>query len=175
MPVGQMASAKKKKRKYRKLQIKPDAYRVGETVTKERAEKLGGIVERPLAYANSGGIVLHRQEAKVECTLDGYKYRSMISDEQHQAGIMFRAAYLSAARFMKVADPTLGPIDGNDAAKGREKATLARIRLKEAGEALTSQQFAVVEAVAGWDTLAGNSRRLDNLRVGLDELYRMWF
>jgi hypothetical protein len=170
-----MKSSAKKKRKYRKLQIKPDAYRVGETVTKERAEKLGGIVERPLAYANSGGIVLRRQEAKIECTLDGYKYRSMISDQQHQAGIMFRAAYHSAARGMQVADPTLGPIDGCDSTKGHEKATQARMRLKEADDVLTFQQYSVVEAVAGWDTLAGNSRRLDNLRAGLDELYRMWF
>jgi hypothetical protein len=38
------------RRKNRKLQIKPDAYCVGETVTKERAAKLGGIVERLLAY-----------------------------------------------------------------------------------------------------------------------------
>ena len=55
------------RRKYRKLQIKPDAYRVGETTTPERAAKLGGVVERPLAYANTGRIVHRRQEVRIEC------------------------------------------------------------------------------------------------------------
>jgi hypothetical protein len=40
---------------------------------------------------------------------------------------------------------------------------------------LTAEQYAVVETVAGWDALAGNSRRLSNLRQGLDELFRLWF
>jgi hypothetical protein len=39
------------------LQIKPGAYRIGETVTEERAWKLGGIVDRPLTYAVKGQIV----------------------------------------------------------------------------------------------------------------------
>jgi len=36
-------------------------------------------------------------------------------------------------------------------------------------------QFTPSGSVGDIDTLAGNSRRLDNLRAGLDELYRMWF
>src|ERR1700677_1108338 len=101
-----------KNRKYRKLQIKPDAYRVGEEVNEFRKKQLGGVAERPLAYANCGKIVHRRQEAKVECTLDGYRFRSMISDEQHQAGVMFRWCYLTAARTIKVADPDFSRIDG---------------------------------------------------------------
>ena len=163
------------KRRYRRLQIKPDAYRVGDTATKEREHQLGGLVERPLAYANNGQIVHRRQEAKVECVLDGYYYRSMISDAQRQAGIMFRSAYLAAARGVRVSDPMASPSDGATAADRGDRLTQSRIRMKEAQEALSDPQYAVVEAVAGWDTLAGNGRRLDTLRAGLYELYRLWF
>jgi hypothetical protein len=163
------------RRKYRKLQIKPDAYRVGETATKERAAKLGGIVERPLAYANSGRIVHRRQEVRIECTLDAYKFRHMITDEQHQAAVLFRWCYLTAARTIKVADPDWSRIDCGTAITGEDRPTVARIRLKKAQEALTAEQYAVVENVAGWDDTAGNSRKLTHLRQGLDELFRLWF
>jgi hypothetical protein len=165
----------KKNRKYRKLQIKPDAYRVGETATPERAAKLGGVAERPLAYANTGKIVHRRQEARIECTLDAYHYRRMISDEQHQAAVLFRWCYLTAARTTKVADPDWNRIDGGTAITGEDKPTLARRRLQAARDTLTGEQYAVIETVAGWDALAGNSRRLTNLRQGLDELFRLWF
>jgi hypothetical protein len=92
------------RRKNWKLQIKPDAYRIGETVTPERAAKLGGIAERPLSYADKGVIVSRRQEARIECTLDSYRYRRMISDEQHQVAMLFRWAYLTAARTIKVSE-----------------------------------------------------------------------
>ena len=163
------------RRKNRKLQIKPDAYRVGETATKERAAKLGGIVDRPLGYANGGRIVNRRQEVRIECTLDAYKFRRMITDDQHQAAVLFRWCYLTAARTIKVADPDWSRIDGGVAITGEDKPAIARIRLKKAQEALTVEQYAVVEDVAGWDATAGNSRRLTKLRQGLDELFRLWF
>jgi hypothetical protein len=172
--MGLMASSKK--RKYRKLQIKPDAYRVGETATPERAAKLGGIVERPLAYANNGQIVHRRQEARVECTLDAYRFRSMISDEQHQAGMMFRTAYMNAARSKGVVDLSAIRVDNRKPVDPNQPPDVwGRKTLKEAQEAMSIEQYAVVETVAGWDALAGNSRRLTMLRYGLDELYRMWF
>ena len=167
--------ASPKKRKYRKLQIKPDAYRVGETATKERASKLGGVVERPLAYANNGRVMNRRQEVRVECTLDAYRFRHMITDDQHQAAVLFRWCYLTAARTIRVADPDWSRIDGGVAITGEDRPTVARIRLKAAQDALTAEQYAVIETVAGWDALAGNSRRLTNLRQGLDELFRLWF
>jgi hypothetical protein len=163
------------RRKNRKLIIKPDAYRVGETTTPERAAKLGGVVERPLAYANTGRIVHRRQEVRIECTLDAYKFRHMITDEQHQAAVLFRWCYLTAARTIQVADPDWSRIDGGTAITGEDRPTVARIRLKAAQGALTAEQYAVIETVAGWDALAGNSRRLTNLRQGLDELFRLWF
>jgi hypothetical protein len=61
------------------------------------------------------------------------------------------------------------------AGRGEDKPTMARRRIKAAQAALTAEQYAVVETVAGWDALAGNSRRLAKLRDGLDELYRLWF
>jgi hypothetical protein len=163
------------RRKNRKLQIKPDAYRIGETVTPERAAKLRGIVERPLAWANKGAIVSRRQEARVECTLDGYRYRSMISDQQHQAAILFRWAYLTASRHIKVSEPDWTRVDGGTVVPGEDKPTMARRRLQAAQKALTLSQYEVVETVAGWNATAGNSRKLDQLRAGLDELYRLWF
>lgn len=169
---SEMASPR---RRSRKLQIKPDAYRIGETVTPERAAKVGGIVERPLAYANKGAIVSRRQEAKIECTLDAYRFRSMITNEQHQAAVLFRWAYLTAARTIKVADPDWTRIDGGTAPSSADRPTVARIRLKAAHGALTEEEYSVVEAVAGWDCTAGNSRRLTKLRNGLDELFRLWF
>jgi hypothetical protein len=163
------------RRKYRKLQIKPDAYRVSETTTPERAAKLGGVVERPLAYANTGRIVHRRQEVRIECTLDAYKFRHMITDEQHQAACMFRWCYLTAARTIKVSDPDYSRIDGGTAITGEDKPTPARRRLREANAALSAEQCAVVENVAGRDDTAGNSRKLTHLRQGLDELFRLWF
>jgi hypothetical protein len=114
-----MASAR---RKNRKLQIKPDAYRIGETVTPERAAKLGGIAERPLTYANKGAIVSRRQEARIECTLDSYRYRRMISDEQHQAAMLFRWAYLTAARTIKVSEPDWARVERGVGPSGADKA-----------------------------------------------------
>ena len=163
------------RRKNRQRQIKPDAYRVGETVTKERASKLGGIVERPLAYANSGKIVHRRQEAKIECTLDMYRIRSDISDQQHEAGIMFRWAYHAGARTIQVAEPDWTRVDGGIGPSGIDKPTIARRRMQAARAALTAEQWVVVETVAGWDALAGGTRRLNNLRAALDELFRLWF
>jgi hypothetical protein len=163
------------RRKNRKLQIKPDAYRVGEEVNKFRKKQLGSVVERPLAYANSGKIVHRRQEARIECTLDAYRFRSMISDEQHQAAVLFRWAYQTAARLMKVSEPNWTRVDGGRGESGTDKPTVARRRLRAASEALTSEQYAVIEAVAGWDSTAGNSRRLETLRAGLNELFRLWF
>lgn len=163
------------RRKNRKLQIKPDAYRVGETVTKERAAKLGGIEDVPIARANHGQVILRRQQAKIECTLDSYRYRRMITDEQHQAGVMFRWAYHAAVRLIPVAEPDWTRVDGGAGGSGADKPTLARRRMQAARGALTIEQFAVVETVAGWDSLAGNSRRLTSLRHGLDELFRLWF
>lgn len=52
---------------------------------------------------------------------------------------------------------------------------MARKRLKAAQDALTVEQYAAVETVAGWDALAENSVRLTNLRQGLDEFLRLWF
>ena len=153
------------KRKNCKLQIKPEAYRVGETATPERAKKFGGIVKRPLAYANSGRVVHRRQEARVECTLDAYRFRSMITDEQHQAAVLFRWAYLTAARTIKVSEPDWTRVDGGQGPSGMDKPTMARRRIQAASAALTAEQYAVVETVAGWDALAGGTRRLVNLRV----------
>ena len=99
----------------------------------------------------------------------------MITDEQRQAAVLFRWCYLTAARTIKVADPDWSRIDGGTAITGEDRPTVARIRLKAAQGALTAEQYAVIETVAGWDALAGNSRRLTNLRQGLDELFRLWF
>ena len=88
---------------------------------------------------------------------------------------MFRWSYLSAARTIKVADPEWSRVDGGMGLPGEDKPTVARKRLQAAREALTAEQYAVVETVAGWDALAGNSRRLTKLHDGLDELYRLWF
>lgn len=169
------------RRKNRKLQIKPDAYRVGETATPERARQLGGVVERPLAYANSGKLVHRRQEARIECTLDAYRFRRMFApddetnENRYQAAILFRWAYLTAARTIKVSEPDWTRVDGGAVLPGEDKPTMARRRLRAAQAALSFEQYAVIETVAGWDALAGNSRRLEKLRCGLDELFRLWF
>jgi hypothetical protein len=88
---------------------------------------------------------------------------------------MFRWSYLTAARTIKVADPDWTRVDGGAGLPGEDRPTMARRRLKAALGVHTVEQYAVVEAVAGWDALAGNSRRLTKLRDGLDELYRLWF
>jgi hypothetical protein len=91
-----------------------------------RKKQIGGVAERSLAYANSGRIVHRRQEARIECTLDAYKFRHVITDEQHQAACMFRWCYLTAARTVKVTDPDYSRIDGAVLATREDKPTLAR-------------------------------------------------
>ena len=168
-----MAAASK--RKNRKLQIKPEAYRVGETTTKERAAKLGGIVERPLGYANSGKIVHRRQEAKVECTLDIYRIRCVLTDDQFQAGMKFRTAYMNAARTPGVVDLSAIRVDNSKPVDPETPSDVwGRSQIKQAHDALSMEQYVVLESVAGWDCLAGGTRRLNNLRVALDVLYDMW-
>jgi hypothetical protein len=164
------------RRKNRKLQIKADAYRVGETVTPERAKKLGGIEDRPIAYANKGQVALKRQQARIECTLDSYRYRRKISDEQHQAGMKFRTSYMNAVRSPGVVDLTAIRVDNSKPVDPEKPPDFwDRKTIRQAQETLTLGQYEVVENVAGWDGLAGNTRKLDVLRAGLDELYRVWF
>jgi hypothetical protein len=110
--------------------------------------------------------------------------------QQRQVAVLFRWAYLTAARTIKVADPDWSHpdwshpdwshpdwnhVDGGTAITGEDRPTVARVRLEAAQEAQAAEQYAVIETVAGWDALAGNSRRLERLRDGLEELYRMRF
>ena len=162
-------------KKYRKLQIKHDAYRVGDTATPERIKKIGGIDDRPIAYANNGRVALKRQQAKVECTLDAYRFRRTIDDNQYNAGMMFRWSYLKSARFIKVVDYQSISGCGGNAADAAESESQARIRVQEARENLTQPQYFVIEAVCGWDETAGNSNRMDTMKRALDNLYNLWF
>lgn len=44
--------------------------------------------------------------------LDAHRSRSVITDQQHQAAILFRWAYLTASRHINVSEPDWTRVDG---------------------------------------------------------------
>lgn len=105
---------------------------------------------------------------KLECALDSYRFCSMVSDNQYQAGMMFRWSYLWAVRDLEVTDNgRLKLIEIDSAVDGGQ-------HIAEAEQNLSLIEFAVVSDVCGWDKSVG-AHRLKTLRTSLDKLFCLWF
>jgi hypothetical protein len=157
------------KRKYKKKAL---PVRLGEQVTKERRRKHGGIKTEILGRDLRGKVIIRRQRAAAECTLDVYSIRQTITDEQYQAGLKFRIAYLRAVLRIRVSDIGYG-CRGDD-----EMSVILPLYseqlLRKAYQKLSLEQRSVIISVCGHDEWAGGIYRLHWLRSGLDVLAQLW-
>lgn len=142
--------------------------------TRERRRKAGGVYLEPIANkgASTGSKANIRARVKVECLLDEYHLRLVIGELQHQAGMMFRSAWLEQAFNVRVKTPKGGGFA--DLADYLNYRTVSERRLSIAAKKLKPYHLSVVIAVCGMDERAGSSRRLKYLRDALDELIDIW-
>ena len=161
--------SKKAKRKYKKKALPA---RCGDRATAERRRQLGGIIAEVVDRDLRGNPVIRRDRAVIECHLDIYKYREMISIPEHEAGTIFRKAYQRYVLRIKVDDDVQG---------GRADAEMAMLSipaskklLDQAHAALSLPQWMMVEAICGLDDTAGGTSRFETFRRGLEVLVDLW-
>lgn len=142
--------------------------------TAERRRK-GGVYIEPAEDkgASTQGKSNMRARAKVECLLDFYHHTARsINGRQHEAGMMFRNAYLVAVFGVRANDNTGGGFaDFEDWMNYR---SVASRRYRQAAAHLKPYHFSVVAAVCGHDERPARSRQVKQLQDGLDELADLW-
>lgn len=146
--------------------------RIGERPSPERQFRNGGVVSEIVDRDVSDKILIRRYKAVWECPLDTYLARSAISEPEHRAGLKFRHAYFRAVLGIKVDDI------GSGSEGDREMAYLTPIYsqrlLRDAYEALSRHQKAIVINVCGHDQVAGETAKLKTLHRGLEKLCEVW-
>lgn len=147
--------------------------KLGETATKERAKKDGGIVEEVVKRALNGAVTLNRQRVRMPTLIDEYYLTGRITDEQKETGLRFRSYYRIAAGIGGVssfAKLRAGGKPGNS-----DNAIFCRDKIKEAAQIL-GKRYQAVESVCVFDERPGDGgwRKMIALRDGLNELYELW-
>ena len=146
-------------------------YSRGTAPTRERQQKLGGILSEPVHEKSGSKTYITRYRSGIECSLDHYRDAQKISLAEHEAGMKFRRAYLRAVLHIQTQDTTGSHGD-------REMAYVTPIYsehlLRKAHAVLSSVQKSVLIDVCGHDFGVGNTSRLMTLRRGLDELVELW-
>lgn len=164
-----MSKKTKAKRKYKKKALPA---RIGEFATMERCRQLGGMITEVVDRDLRGSPIMKRHKAKIECHLDIYRYREMISIPEHEAGTIFRKAYQRYVLRIKVEDDVQG---------GRADAEMAMLSipaskklLDQAHAVLSLPQWMMIEAICGLDDTAGGTSRFATFRRGLEVLVDLW-
>jgi len=157
----------KKQRKRRILTV-----RIGETPTPERRRHNGGVVSEIVDRDVSDRILIKRYKAVWECPLDTYLGRRAISEAEHRAGQKFRHAYFRAVLGIKLDD--IGTGSEGDYEMAVLTPVYSQRLLRDAYEALSPKQKAIVISVCGHDEVAGETARLKTLHRGLEKLCDVW-
>lgn len=146
--------------------------RTGEVATPERQKQQGGVVSEVVDRDAHGNVYQRRHRAVAECMLDAYHYRGNLTEDEYQAGMKFRRAFLRAVFGLNVEDP---------ASSGEYDPEMAMLivpiseeLLRAAYAELTSAQKKIVMSVCGYDECAGNSDRIETLHRGLERLAKLW-
>jgi len=150
---------------------KKTSYVHGMLPTKERQQKQDGVISEPIHERNGNKTYVKRYKARAECTLDHYQMLKKISDSEYEAGMIFARAYMRAVLHVSVDD-----ISGSHG--DVEMSFLTPIHserlLREAYDALSKTQKAVVIDVCGHDYGVGTTDRLEVLKRGLSCLAKLW-
>ncbi len=146
--------------------------RSGEQATPERHLQQGGVRTEVVDRDAYNRIIIKRQRATIECALDRYFLQEKLNENDYEAGMKFRRAYLRAVLKVKVDD------SGAGSHGDFEMATLIVIAsdklLRQAYAILSPAQKSVVINVCGHDFSAGDTYRLETLRRGLNKLAILW-
>ena len=146
--------------------------RIGEAPTQERRRQNGGVTHEAVDRDKHGRVLIRRYKSVWDCPLDTYRDRQVISAPEYEAGSKFRHAYFRAVLGIKVDDVGAGSCGD------KEMAVLTPIYserlLKEAYEALSEHQKAIIIDVCGHDECAGETAKLKTLHRGLERLCEIW-
>ena len=137
--------------------------------TKERCQHNGGLKKEIIECDTEGNPVAVRYKAVWECALDVYKDFGLINKNEHKTGIEFRRVYHNA-----VSNNRLDDMLPATEAQASEKLTKSESKLKQAYNALPSDERNAVVNVCGNGFLIRNSRVHEKLRKGLGHLAIAW-
>jgi hypothetical protein len=139
----------------------------------ERCRQQDGILREVIERDSYGKAVMVRCHARSECMLDAYLIRKIILLREHEAGMIFQAAWLRARCGVKVIDryTTGTPVSYEawlDFIPESERI------LKEAHDVLSRAQKTVVIRVCWENKLAGGTDKIETLRRGLKRMADWW-
>ena len=145
--------------------------RVGEGPTPER-RKQSRIVTEVIDRATDNKVLMCRYKVIGDTPLDAYLLRGKITQDEHRAGLKFRAAYLRAVLRIRAEDTGVG------AHGDPEMAFITPVHservLREANGVLTPAQKALIISVCGHDEWAGGTVKLRTLHRALEALVKLW-
>ncbi|MEJ0061656.1 MAG: hypothetical protein WDO70_00245 [Alphaproteobacteria bacterium] len=157
--------------KYKRRKKIP-AILTGDASTPERQRRNGGIAREVIARDNHGEAMMFRFKAAIDCALDAYFQRGVLTQTEYMAGMKFRHAYLRAVLKVRVEDIDSGS-HGDPEMSFLTPIYSERV-LREAYETMSAKQKAVIVAVCGHDEWAGGTSKLKILHRGLEKLAGIW-
>ncbi|MDE1901505.1 MAG: hypothetical protein KGI37_07675 [Alphaproteobacteria bacterium] len=157
-----------------KRRDRADVYRHGELATAERTRQGGGVVIEQEPESPNSRVMIRRARARCECKLDALLLAGKIEQDEHKAGMHYRAAWLCLVEGVKTRDP----LERQGAAafmSDEEKKRGAEKVLHEAHKEakLTVTQVMLVTQICGADEGVGPGG-VRALRRALDKLSRFW-
>ncbi|MEJ0062547.1 MAG: hypothetical protein WDO70_04950 [Alphaproteobacteria bacterium] len=157
--------------KYKRRKKIP-AILTGDASTPERQRRNGGIAREVIARDNHGEAMMFRFKAAIDCALDAYFQRGVLTQTEYMAGMKFRHAYLRAVLKVRVEDIDSGS-HGDPEMAFLTPIYSERI-LREAYSVLSASQKALIIAVCGHDEWAGGFYKLQTLHRGLEKMIDLW-
>lgn len=138
----------------------------------ERRRQMGGVVKVLHPLEPKSRTMVH--QARCECKLDAYLFTGRIAQDEHEAGIKFRAAWRVAAHGIKTRDSTVERVGCGESDGALAQLITAKRILNAAYAELSPFQAMIIADVCGADNWAGDKQRVATMRRGLDRLARFW-
>ena len=158
--------------KKRRQKNRATSVRTGETPTQERRRQNGGFTVEVIDRDVENRILIQRYRALSESPLDAYCLRNALTGAEYKAGVKFRQAYFRAVLKIKVND--MGEGAKGDVEISALTPIYSEKLLREAYEAISPKQKAVIIAVCGHDEYLGDTYKIQTLHRGLEKLVDLW-